>query len=134
MIDLGRKFFIYFVAGLTLLFTFKALPNAPLSWRLVEVAIVFIAVICAIFAWDEVKRGKGLTSRRDASEDASVSLSLKRAMSSVKFAARNDESIAREARLRQRVYSIQEIQGMAKKEPHDFHGGYRFRRTAHRFF
>ena len=97
MIELGRQFFIYFVAGLTLLFTFKALPDAPLSWRLVEVAIVFIAVVCAIFAWDEVKKGKGLTSRRNVSEDASVSLSLKRAMSSVKFAARNDESIALEA-------------------------------------
>jgi hypothetical protein len=97
MIEIGRQFFIYFVAGLTLLFTFKALPDAPLSWRLVEVAIGFIAVVCAIFAWDEAKKGKRLPSSRNASEDASISLSLKRAMSSVKFAARNDESIALEA-------------------------------------
>jgi hypothetical protein len=97
MIQLGRQFFIYFVAGLTLLFTFKALPDAPLSWRVVEVAIVLIAVVCAVFAWDEVIKGKVLPSHRNTSEDVSVSLSLKRAMSSVILAARNDESIALEA-------------------------------------
>jgi HAMP domain-containing protein len=99
MVEFTRKFFIYFCAALTLLFTFKALPGAPLSWKLAGVAAIFFALVCAVFAWDEVARkGRSVLSKsRHNVEEGSISLSIKQAMADAKYAAREDESIALQA-------------------------------------
>jgi hypothetical protein len=99
MIDLIKKFGTYFAATVTFLIALKASLGIKADWRLFAFALVALGVVCAAIAWAEVyRRTAGLPPKRSrGADEASVSLAVKQALASVRFAARDDESIAMQA-------------------------------------
>ncbi len=99
MIEFIKKFCTYFGATITFLIGVKAAVGIGFTWKALAVVALIVGVACAAVAWAEVfhrikigssKLGGGETGR-------SLSLTVRRAVDRVKFAARDDESIALEA-------------------------------------
>lgn len=99
MIEFIKKFCTYFAATLTFLLGLKAAIGVAFSWQWVAITGAAVAVLCAVIAWAEVYRGdkEGRRKREPCSDEESVFLTIKRALQNVRFAARDDESIAHQA-------------------------------------
>lgn len=96
MTDFIKKSCAYSAGTLTFLIALKANFGIAAGMGLVATVVLLSVTACITIAWLELRRKGGLVSGgdRDAVEDGSVSLTLRRALACVRFAARNDESVA----------------------------------------
>jgi len=99
MIDFVKKFSAYFSATLTLLVGIKTGFSIGLSWKLLLLMAFVVALACASIAWTEVfPRTIARSRRRRKGEDGGpLSLAVRLALDRVRFAARDDESVAAQA-------------------------------------
>lgn len=99
MIDFIKKFSTYLAATITFLIGLKVAFGFGLAWQLVIFIILVVITICAAVAWSEVfpRTGPKVSILQDDKDDGSISLSIQRAMNRIKYADRDDESIAYEA-------------------------------------
>ncbi len=99
MTDFVKRFCAYFSATLTFVIGIKTGFSIGLSWELLVAVAFVVAVACASIAWTEVFPRTIAASRRfrDGEDEGPLSLTIKLAMDRVRFAARDDESIAVQA-------------------------------------
>lgn len=99
MIHFVKKFCVYFSATVTFLVAIKTGFAITLSWELVILIVFVLAVGCASIAWIEVFPRTFARSGKlvDGQDEGPLSLIINLALNRVKFAARDDESIAVQA-------------------------------------
>src|ERR1017187_7036028 len=94
-----RKTIVYLGATLTVLIGIKVGFGLPATQAQICSAVLVSLIVTGAIAWFEVFRGwkrRPFRSRRKDVEE-SISLTLRRAVDGVRFAARDDEAIAAEA-------------------------------------
>ncbi len=96
MADFIKKSCAYFAGTITFLIAIKASFGIPVGWGLLVTIVPLSVIACGTVAWFEVKGKTGflLGPDRTGGKDGSVTLALQRALDTVKYAARDDESIA----------------------------------------
>src|SRR4051812_2259105 len=99
MIEFTKKSCTYFAATLTFLLGLKVSLGVAFSWRWLAVLGVVVLITSVVVAWVEVFHDAKESARKatQSADEGSVSLGIKRALSQVRFAPRDDESIAHEA-------------------------------------
>jgi hypothetical protein len=99
MIEFIKKFCAYFATSITFLIGVKAAVGLGFSWNLLIIVTVIFAVTCAGIAWAEVHHQIILGSSKlmGGENSGSLTLTIRRSIDRIKFAARDDESIALEA-------------------------------------
>jgi len=125
MIEFTKNFCTYFAATITFLIGVKAAVGIGFSWKLLAAVALGVAIACAGIAWAEVHhRIKiGSSKLRGGENGGSLSLTIRRAMARIKFAARDDESIALEANktvrdgLDKRCISYEDYREWRRKNP-----------------
>lgn len=98
MTDFIKKWCAYFAGTVVFLVTIKATFSIPTPWPLMAAVVASVGIACASVAWLEVWGidWRLFPKRRADSDEASLSLSLKKAQGSVRCASKDDESIALE--------------------------------------
>ncbi|MEN6532400.1 MAG: hypothetical protein ABFD89_01980 [Bryobacteraceae bacterium] len=96
MIDFIKKSSAYFAGTLTFLIAIRASFGIATTWGVLAIIFSLAAIACITVAWFEVRGRIAPSVGRDRSvvEEGSVSLTLRRVFDTVKYSARDDESIA----------------------------------------
>jgi hypothetical protein len=99
MTDFIKKSCTYFAGTVTFLIAIKASFSIATTWEVLALIASFAAIACAAIAWLEVRGRTTPFGKRNGTSDevGSVTLTLRRAFEAVKYAARDDESIASQA-------------------------------------